>query len=115
MYLVALPKTRAFYASCLAVLGGAFLRRLVGGARRLERCWTEPLVGDPAPRRPMGFLSAPPRLLGCVLPPQARFRKRFPRPPSGLLPPPTEACPAAASGHRTIAGVSLLFAAAGLS
>src|SRR5436190_21417520 len=49
--------TRAFYASCPAIVDATVTRGLPGGARRIERRWTEPLVGDRAPS-PMDFLSS---------------------------------------------------------
>src|SRR5262249_840799 len=76
--------TGAFYASCPAVVGCTCPHHLAGGARRIERCWTEPLVGDPT-LASYGLSILAPGLLGCVLPLPEPFRKPFFRPPSGPL------------------------------
>src|SRR5262249_5005560 len=52
-------RTGAFYLSCPARGDARSAHGLAGGARRIERCWTEPLVGGRGPR-PMDFLLAPP-------------------------------------------------------
>src|SRR4051812_14928703 len=85
---VIVEPTRAFYPSCPPRAFGSLVDAT--GARRIERCWTELLVGGPPRRRLFAYGRATPRALGPLLfsQPHTPLASTFAPPPPGPAAPP---------------------------